>query len=305
MIRTCLTDAFDLSCPVISEGIPFAAHPRLTAAVSNAGGMGLLGAAASSPTRVVEMIHSTRRLTTRPFGISISAAVVTENVLECCLDERPAVVAFTRDEPNRAWIEELRRADIAVWRHAASPAEARHAARQGADAVIVEGTSIDTPPYWDLINLLPAVADAIHPLPMIAVGGIADGRRLATALALGADACCCGTRFLASREVFDLTYRPPIVDKLSGMRFSAEWDGGDLCGLQGRPRDLFTIADVNPFRPHASPLCLRHPFETAECEPFKHAWPLMSAAEIVNMLSRDAARVLVTLHARLNAERAP
>lgn len=304
MIRTCLTDAFDLSCPVISEGMPFAAHPRLAAAVSNAGGMGFLGAAASSPARVVEMIHATRRLTTRPFGISISTPLVTDDVLECCLDERPAVVAFTRDEPHRVWIDELRAADIAVWWHVASPAEARHAARQGVDAVIVEGASTDAPPYWDLVNLLPAVADAIHPLPMIAVGGIADGRRLATALALGADACCCGTRFLASREVFDLTYRPPIVDKLTGMPFSADWSDGDLCGLQGHPRGLFTIADVNPLKAHASPLCLRHPFETGECEPFGQAWPVMPAAEIVNMLSRDAARILATLHATLNSERA-
>ena len=179
----------------------------------------------------------------------------------------------------------------------------RSGLRQGADAVIVEGASTDTPPYWDLVNLLPAVADAVHPLPMIAVGGIADGRRLATALALGADAGCCGTRFLASREVFDLTYRPPIVDRLSGMPFQADWTNGGLCGLQGHPRGLFTIADVNPLMAHASPLSLRHPFETGELEPIGQPWPVMPAGEIVRMLSRRRPHSS-TLHATLNSDRA-
>lgn len=300
MIRTCLTDAFNLSCPVISEGMPFAGHPRLAAAVSNAGGMGFLGAGVSSPARVAEMIRGTRRLTRRPFGVNISSCLTTEEVLKCCVHERPAVVAFTREAPGRGWIDELRAAGVAVWAHVASPAEARLAAHQGADAVIIDGALTDTPPYWDLVTLLPAVADVVHPLPMIAAGGITDGRRLATVLALGADAGWCGTRFLASREVCELTHPPLAIDKLAGMPFEPHWTRGDLCGTQGRPQHLFTITDMHPLAVNQSVIRVRRQADEPEFECVGEDRPIMSAAEIVHTLSRDAAHILANLHASLS-----
>jgi enoyl-[acyl-carrier protein] reductase II len=201
-MRTCLTESFDLSCPIFSAGMPFAGCPPLVAAVSNAGGMGFLGGDLVCPSDVTRMIRTTRRLTSRPFGVSFSARSVTGEHLKRCADERPAVVALSRGHTQQMWMDELQTAGIEVWRHVASPVEGLLAARQGADAVIVDGGEVTgTPPYWALLDLLPTVTEAVFPIPTIAAGGICDGRRVATALVLGADAAWCGARFVASTEV--------------------------------------------------------------------------------------------------------
>jgi hypothetical protein len=147
---------------------------------------------------------------------------------------------------------------------------------------------------------LPAVADAVHPLPMIAAGGITDGRRLATVLALGADAGWFRTRFLASREVCELIHPSRAIDRLSGMPFEPNWPEGDLCGPQGRPQYLFTIADVHPLAVNQSVIRVRRRADEPEFEHVGKSRPIMSAAEIVHTLSRDAAHILANLHATLS-----
>lgn len=201
-MRTCLTESFDLSCPIFSAGMPFAGCPPLAAAVSNAGGMGFLGGDLMGPVDVARLIRTTRRLTTRPFGVSFCARSVTGEHLKRCADERPAVVALSRGQTDEVWMDELQTAGIEVWRHVASTVEGLLAVRQGADAVIVDGGEVTSgPPYWPMIELLPTITEAVFPIPTIAAGGICDGRRLATALVLGADAAWCGARFMASAEV--------------------------------------------------------------------------------------------------------
>jgi NAD(P)H-dependent flavin oxidoreductase YrpB (nitropropane dioxygenase family) len=177
----------------------------LVAAVSNAGGMGFLGGDQVLPSDITKMIRTTRHLTSRPFGISFSARSVTGEHLKRCADERPAVVVLSRGRTDQWWTDELQTAGIEVWRHVASPVEGVLAVRQGADAVIVDGGEItNLPPYWALLDLLPTITKAVFPIPTIAAGGVRDGRRLATALVLGAEAAWCGARFLSSTEVLDL-----------------------------------------------------------------------------------------------------
>jgi hypothetical protein len=283
MIRTSLVDTFDLSCPVLSAGMPFAGCPRLVAAVSNAGGMGFLGAAMASAPEVADMIRATRQLTSRAFGVSLSSPFVTNEQVARCASEKPAVVAFSRDQPQRHWIEELQSAGIAVWRHVASPAEGRVAAAQGADAVIVDGGEISsTPPYWALVNLLPAIAEAVSPLPTIAAGGIDDGRRLAAALVLGADAAWCGARFLASKEVLEFQRKPPTPAAMRSVGF-----------IGGRPKSDFSVLASPAARyggtHHGSSSATR----TAA------SWEIKSAAEIVRELSEETSAVLNALYSRL------
>jgi NAD(P)H-dependent flavin oxidoreductase YrpB (nitropropane dioxygenase family) len=202
MMRTCLTESFELSCPIVSAGLPFAGCPALAAAVSNAGGLGFLGGDLGNPSEVSRMIRATRRLTKRPFGVSFSSPSVTrEYVRRCAGEDGPAVVALSRGQTDQTWTDELQTAGIEVWRHVATPAESLLAVRQGADAVIVDGGEVtSTPPYWALLELLPTITEAVFPIPTIAAGGIRDGRRLATALVLGADAGWCGAPFVASTE---------------------------------------------------------------------------------------------------------
>jgi NAD(P)H-dependent flavin oxidoreductase YrpB (nitropropane dioxygenase family) len=279
MIRTSLVDTFDLSCPVLSAGMPFAGCPRLVAAVSNAGGMGFLGAAMTSAPEVTDMIRATRHLTSRPFGVSFSTPFVTNEQVERCAHEKPAVVVFSRDQPHRHWMEELQSVGIAVWRHVASPAEGRVAAEQGANAVIVDGGAISsTPPYWALVNLLPAIAEAVSPLPTIAAGGIGDGRRLAAALVLGADAAWCGARFLASKEVRELQRKPSIRD---AVRFTAGRPDSDFAASP-TPAGLFGGTPRGSVTAHTAA-----------------SWEIKSAGEIVRELSDEASAVLNALYSTL------
>jgi enoyl-[acyl-carrier protein] reductase II len=283
MIRTSLVDTFDLSCPVLSAGMPFAGCPRLVAAVSNAGGMGFLGAAMASAPEVTDMIRATRQLTSRCFGLSFSTPFVTNEQVERCAIEKPAVVVFSRDQPHQRWMEELQSVGIAVWRHVASPAEGRVAAEQGADAVIVDGGEISrTPPYWALVNLLPAIADAVSPLPTIAAGGIDDGRRLAAALVLGADAAWCGARFLASKEVLEFQRKPPTPAAVRSVGFTGD-----------RPRSDFSVLASQAARyggmPHGSSSATRA----------AASWEIKSASEIVRELSEETSAVLNALYSTL------
>jgi enoyl-[acyl-carrier protein] reductase II len=242
MIRTSLTDAFDLGCPILSAGLAFAARPPLAAAVSNAGGMGFLGADLMPAWTVVEMIQATRRLTTRPFGLTFESAFVTDDQIRACVAVRPAVVAFLGPPPAQTWLDELRRRDIDVWLQVRSPAEARHAVRSGATGVIAQGDEIrGHPSSAGLARLLPAVSQAVAPLPVIASGGIADGRRLAAVLMLGADAAWCDSRFLASKEarVCQRRFRPgagaTAMASLCVHRPTRTRSSAPLRGVQGSP----------------------------------------------------------------------
>lgn len=201
MLRTALTDRFDLGCPIVSAALAFAARPSLAAAVSNAGAMGFLGADLVPGWTLMAMIQATQGLTSRPFGVGFVGAYVTDDQVRACLTIAPAAVAFLGPPPMQTWLDELRCYDIDVWLQANSPSQARQAVRSGANAVIVQGedTNVYASPT-SLARLLPAVSQAVAPLPVIASGDIADGRRLAAVLMLGADAAWCRTRFLASEE---------------------------------------------------------------------------------------------------------
>jgi enoyl-[acyl-carrier protein] reductase II len=119
-----------------------------------------------------------------------------------CIEQSVPVVSFHLGIPEESWIECLRKAGVGVWIQAGSVAMAREAVNAGADAVIAQGHEAggSNCSVTGIMTLVPAVVDAIDPVPVLAAGGIADGRGLAAALALGADAVWMGTRFLASRE---------------------------------------------------------------------------------------------------------
>lgn len=228
--------------PVFSAGMAFVAGPPLAAAVSEAGGMGFLGAGLAPPAAVTGLIEATRSLTSRPFGIDFVTPFVTPEHLEACLQARPRVVVFFWAPPPASWVRQLQARGIGVWMQVGTPAEALEARDLGIDALIVQGAEAGghNRASAGLISLLPAVVDAVAPLPVVAAGGIADGRGLAAALTLGASAVWCGTRFLASNEAHaHAEYKQRVVeaavdDTVRNTHFDAEWPGQPMRVLRNR-----------------------------------------------------------------------
>ena len=198
MIETRTTKAFGLTTPILSAGMTFVAREPLAAAVCNAGGMGFLGTDTIAPDMLAQMIRTTRTLTSRPFGLDMMVPFFSEAHLEVCLAEPVAVVNFLWGYPDWVWVEKLQNAGSQVWMQARSLDEAKGALQCGLDALIVQAAEGERT-GGGLMSVLPAVVDAV-PLPVIASGNIVDGRCLAAALALGAEAVRCGTRFLSAIE---------------------------------------------------------------------------------------------------------
>jgi NAD(P)H-dependent flavin oxidoreductase YrpB (nitropropane dioxygenase family) len=166
------------------------------------GTLGAVGWPLMTANELRGLLQAVRGLTERPFGVAFDTEFTTEDHLRACIDLRVCVVSFDTSDPPPHFIRRLRGSGIRVWVKAGSVAEARSAARAGADAIIAHAREAagGCRSQTGMFTLLPAMVDAVWPVPVLASGGIADGRGLAAALALGADAAWIGTRFLASRE---------------------------------------------------------------------------------------------------------
>ena len=200
MIRTPLCELLGIEHPILQGGMAWAATAELAAAVSNAGGLGVVGAGNNPPEVVRRELRSVRALTDRPFGANVPLFTAgAEETLQVFIDEGVSVVTIGGGNAG-PYLGPLRRAGIRVIPVVASVALARRVARQGVDALIAEGMEsgghigdVST------MTLVPQVVDAVG-LPVIAAGGIADGRGLAAALALGAGGIQMGTRFICTTE---------------------------------------------------------------------------------------------------------
>ena len=204
MIRTRLTETYGIRHPIASAGMAFVATVPLTRAVSAAGGLGVLGASGMPP----ELLRSELRELRAggdPFGVNIIPRFNGIQHIELCAEEQVPVVVFFWDDVPKEWIERLHAGGCNVWLQVGSVAEAKRAVRAHADALIVQGSEAGghNRAAAATLSLLPAVIDAIEgAVPVLAAGGIADGRGLAAALALGADGVSVGTRLLATPEAF-------------------------------------------------------------------------------------------------------
>jgi enoyl-[acyl-carrier protein] reductase II len=217
-MRTRLTAQYGIEQPVVLAGMGLIGMPPLVAAVSNAGGMGTLGGLGSPlvpPAALRRLIRATRSLTHRPFGVNFVTPLATSDHIDVCIDEQVAVVSFHQGDPPELFIARLHGAGIPAWMVVGSAAAGRAALRAGVSAVVAQGTEAggSNRSVASSLTLIPAVVDAVAPLPVLAGGGIADGRGLAAALALGAEGVWVGTRFVASREAnAHVDYKRRIID---------------------------------------------------------------------------------------------
>jgi enoyl-[acyl-carrier protein] reductase II len=200
MIHTPLCDLLGIDHPIIQGGMAWAAGPELAAAVSNAGALGIVGAGDAPPGEIRAALRQTRALTDRPFGANVPIFTArSAEAIQVFIEEGVSVVTVGGGNAG-PYVAPLRRAGIRVIPVVASVALARRLARQGVDALIAEGMESGGH-IGDVatLPLVPQVVDAVD-LPVIAAGGIADGRGLAAALALGAAGVQMGTRFIATVE---------------------------------------------------------------------------------------------------------
>jgi nitronate monooxygenase len=202
MITTPLCQLLGIEHPVFNAPMSPTATGELAAAVSNAGGFGMIGG--SSPEGAPwlrNQIAAARALTRRPFGVGfISSFLDTPELFEVALQERVAVINHSFTDPT-PYVAPVHAAGVMLFAQVQTLAGAMQAAEAGVDAIIAQGGeagghggSIGT------FALLPAIVDAVSPIPVVAAGGIADGRGLAAALMLGAQGVWLGTRFVATPE---------------------------------------------------------------------------------------------------------
>ena len=200
MLHTPLCELLGIRYPILQGGMAWIATAELSAAVSEAGGLGILGGGNAPPDYVRDQIHRTRQLTDKPFGVNIPLfSPYVDEVVEVCIEEEVPVVATGAGNPALI-MPRLKEAGIKVIPVVASVALARRVEQMGADAIVAEGMESGGH-IGDVATfpLIPQVVDAVK-IPVIAAGGIGDGRGLVAALALGAMGVQMGTRFICTTE---------------------------------------------------------------------------------------------------------
>ncbi|MDE7444676.1 MAG: enoyl-[acyl-carrier-protein] reductase FabK [Lachnospiraceae bacterium] len=211
-MKTRITELLGIEYPIIQGGMAWVAEHHLAAAVSEAGGLGIIGAA-SAPAEVVrEEIRKARQLTDKPVGVNIM--LMNPNALEVAkvvLEEGVKVVTTGAGNPAK-FMKDFKEAGVKVIPVVASVAMAKMMERCGADAVVAEGTeSGGHIGSATTMCLVPQVVDAVQ-IPVIAAGGIGDGRGFAAAFMLGAEAVQMGTRFVVAREsIVHQNYKEKVI----------------------------------------------------------------------------------------------
>ena len=200
MIKTELCELLNIKYPIFQGGMAWIADASLAAAVSNAGGLGIIAAMNANADWLREEIHKVRTMTDKPFGVNIMLmSPFADEVSDLVVEEKVPVVVTGAGNPGKymkKWVE----AGIKVIPVVASTAMARLVERSGATAVVAEGgESGGHIGELSTMTLVPQVCDAVK-IPVLAAGGIADGRGIAAALMLGACGVQCGTRFLVAKE---------------------------------------------------------------------------------------------------------
>lgn len=211
-MKTRITELLGIEYPIIQGGMAWVAEYHLAAAVANAGGLGLIGAASAPPEVVREQIREAKKLTDRPFGVNVM--LMNPNapeVAQIVIEEGVKVVTTGAGNPGR-FIPMWKEAGVKVIPVVASVAMAKMMERAGADAVVAEGTeSGGHIGDQTTMTLVPQVVDAVE-LPVIAAGGIADARGFAAAFMLGAEAVQMGTRFVTAKEsIVHPNYKERII----------------------------------------------------------------------------------------------
>lgn len=200
--NTKINKLFGIKYPIIQGGMIWVSGHKLVSAVSNAGGLGLLGAGSMYPDVLKEHIQKTKKETQKPFGVNVPLLYPNvEEIIKIIIDEKISIV-FTSAGNPKTWTSTLKNHDIKVAHVVSSVKFALKAQEAGVDTVVAEGFESgghNSREETTTFTLIPMVKDKVH-IPIIAAGGIASGTGMLAAMVLGADAVQMGSRFVASDE---------------------------------------------------------------------------------------------------------
>ena len=214
-----ITQLFGIQYPIIQGGMIWASGYKLASAVSNAGGLGLIGAGSMYPEVLREHIQKCKLATAKPFGVNIPMLYPNvEEIIQICIDEGVKII-FTSAGNPKTWTAQLKAHGITVVHVVSSSKFALKAQEAGVDAVVAEGFEAgghNGREESTTFTLIPMVSKAVH-IPVIAAGGIATGSGMLAAMVLGADVVQCGSRFAAATEssLHD-NFKQCIVDTQEG-----------------------------------------------------------------------------------------
>ena len=199
-IRTALTEAFGLEYPIVLAPMASVSGGRLAAAVSNGGGLGLVGGGYGDHDWLREELSLAQAETSRPWGVGLITWATTHETVQLALDYGPRVLMLSFGDP-RPYATDIKGAGCALICQVQDVEGAHLAKAAGADFIVAQGTEAGGHGATRAtLPLVPAVVGAVAPTPVLAAGGIADGRGLAAALMLGAQGVLMGTRFYAATE---------------------------------------------------------------------------------------------------------
>ncbi len=245
MIHTKVCDLLKIDYPIVQAGMGVFTSAELVAAVSDAGGIGVLGATGRTPEGFDAELKRIRQLTKHPFGVNFLVSNYSEELFELALTYKVPLISTALGDPG-ALVKRTHDAGALLMHMVHSRSQALDSKKRGVDIIIAQGSEAGGYGQWvSALPLIPQVVDAVRPTPVLASGGIADGRGMAAALVLGADGVSMGTRFLASNEA-------PIGDvwkrKILGMesedtvkvRFINEILPQGRLGYGTVPRSLYT-----------------------------------------------------------------
>jgi len=271
MIATALTKAFELDYPIVLAPMGGASGGRLAAAVSNAGGLGLVGGGYGDREWLARELALVDDAATRAWGVGLITWSIRPGILELALSHRPRAFMLSFGDP-RPHASAIKAAGCTLVCQVQGVAEARLAQEAGADFIVAQGTEAGGHGgSRSTFPLVPAIVDLVAPTPVLAAGGIMDGRGVAAALMLGAHGALMGTRFLASDEALGRdaakrrlveasggdTARTRVFDVVRGYgwpegytgralsnRFMARFDGREdvLVATLDRERDAYFAA---------------------------------------------------------------
>jgi nitronate monooxygenase len=307
MIATALTAMFDLRHPIVLAPMGGVSGGHLAAAVSNAGGLGLVGGGYGDAEWLRAELSRAQREAIRPWGVGLITWSIDPTVLDLALRYRPAAFMLSFGDP-RPYARAIKSAGCKLICQAQGLDEARLAQEAGADIVVAQGTEAGGHGgARATLPLVPAIVDAVAPTPVIAAGGIADGRGVAAALMLGAHGALIGTRFCASTEALgqdrakqrivaargDETARTRVFDIVRSYAWPSAYNGralrnGFMERWDGRESDLAAVLETESAAYQAA--TREGDFDTA----------LVWAGEVVDLIK--AVEGAATLVERISAE---
>jgi enoyl-[acyl-carrier protein] reductase II len=216
MFKTELTEILGIEYPIIQAGMGGVALGQLAAAVSNAGGLGVVAGAMLDKDQFREELRECKRLTSKPFGADLLLAEGmpgTEELMEVVFEEKVPVFVSGLGSPG-PWLDRMHEAGMKVVALVGNVRHAHRCANDGVDIIVAQGHEAGGHTgRVAALALVPQVVDAVKPIPVVAAGGISDGRGVVAALALGACGVLLGTRFIATYEAnAHLNYKQKLVD---------------------------------------------------------------------------------------------